>query len=125
MENPQKDKLLVLDIFTEWCGPCPARLDVGKVLDQLALSKIVWNRVETDGLRLVESDSSGETPPPKPPRRSKHLGGSGRLGSASAEGKELIPTFKSLQMNTDFFDDRVQIFTVERSVYPPLKDRSS
>jgi hypothetical protein len=26
-------------------------------------------------------------------------------------------------MNTDFFDDRVQIFTVERSVYPPFKDR--
>jgi len=59
VENPAKDKLLVIDIFTEWCGPC----------------------------------------------------------------KELIPTFKSLQMNTDFFDDRVQIFTLERSVYPPFKDR--
>jgi thioredoxin 1 len=59
LENPQKDKLLVVDIFTDWCGPC----------------------------------------------------------------KELIPTFKSLSMNTDFFDDRVQIFTLERSVYPPFKDR--
>lgn len=59
LENPQKDKLLVVDIFTEWCGPC----------------------------------------------------------------KELIPTFKSLSMNTDFFDDRVQIFTLERSVYPAFKER--
>jgi thiol-disulfide isomerase/thioredoxin len=59
LEHPDKAKLLVLDVFTEWCGPC----------------------------------------------------------------KELIPTFKSLQMNTDFFDDRVQIFTVERSVYPDFKER--
>lgn len=59
LETPSKDKLMVIDLFTDWCGPC----------------------------------------------------------------KELIPTFKSLQINTEFFDDRVQIFTLERSVYPPFKDR--
>jgi len=59
LENPNKDKLLLVDVYTEWCGPC----------------------------------------------------------------KELIPTFKSLAMNTDFFDDRVQIFTLERQVYPPFTER--
>ena len=59
LECPDKKKLLVLDIFTDWCGPC----------------------------------------------------------------KELIPTFKSLQMNTELFDERVQIFAVERSVYPDFKER--
>jgi thioredoxin-like negative regulator of GroEL len=53
------NKLMVIDVYTEWCGPC----------------------------------------------------------------KELIPTYKALQMNTDEFDNRVQLFQMERKVVEAFAER--
>jgi len=53
------NKLMVIDIYTDWCGPC----------------------------------------------------------------KELTPTYKSLQMNIECFEDRVQLFTMERKVLESFAER--
>jgi thiol-disulfide isomerase/thioredoxin len=57
--NDTSSRLIMIDVFTDWCGPC----------------------------------------------------------------KELLPTMKSLQMNTEMFDDRVAVYSIERTVIPALAEQ--
>eukprot|EP00746_Dinoflagellata_sp_MGD_P003391 gnl/MRDRNA2_/MRDRNA2_106591_c0_seq1.p1 gnl/MRDRNA2_/MRDRNA2_106591_c0~~gnl/MRDRNA2_/MRDRNA2_106591_c0_seq1.p1 ORF type:complete len:124 (+),score=26.69 gnl/MRDRNA2_/MRDRNA2_106591_c0_seq1:92-463(+) len=59
IENPDDKRLHIVDVYTNWCGPC----------------------------------------------------------------QQMVPTFKNLQVNIDFFEDRVTITQIDRDTIPEFKEK--